>query len=372
MASLNDDQNRRNIFCTTGSLQERGLRHLARRVGGWWLLLPIALWAFAIVVGLELLPKTDMGTAALPTPSMRVIAPRIPTPFALQPKQPTSTPVAVQAPSIMPKVKNEGTPPQRKARTPDPNPSTDHFVVVDGASGAILFQRNAFEPVAPASLTKIMTGLLVVEYGKLDEKVRVDVDAGGYPDSCVMGLRINTEVGLRDLLYGLILASGNDAAVAIARHLTGGVGSAFMNKMNEKAAWLGLGGTHFENPHGFDEENHYSCPADMVTLARYAMQYPEFRKVVATRSYEVQSPTDKSSLENLNGILRAYPGSDGVKTGDTPEAGKCLVATAVRDGHRVYVAFMRSSSGSVPDGTLLLDWAFDSHYWGSTQSSPGQ
>lgn len=368
MSTFSDDPNRRTSFCDASPGKGGGLRRLARLVGGWWIVLPLALWAFAIAVASELLPRVNEQPPARPTPAIVVVAPRLPTPFSLQPKPPTSTPVVVQTASIMPKVKNKGGSPERKPRTADPKPSTDRFVVVDGDSGTILYQRNAFEPVAPASLTKIMTGLLVVEYGKLDETVKVNVDAGGYPDSCVMGLRINTEVGLRDLLYGLMLASGNDAAVAIARHLTGGNGAEFMKQMNEKASWLGLGGTHFENPHGFDEKNHYSCPADMVALARYAMQYPEFRKVVSTRSYEVQSPTDKRSLENLNGVLRSYPGTDGVKTGDTPEAGKCLVATAVRDSHRVYVAFMRSRSGSVPDGTLLLDWAFESHNWGASTS----
>lgn len=359
------DPNQRPPLRHRDSTPSGGLHRLAKLFGGWWILLPIALWLFAIAVALDLmtLPGIAQRPAAMPTPAPRVAAPLLPTALALQPRLATPTPSAVPTPSVMPPVKNEGPAPSRKPRSPDPKPSTNHFIVVDGISGTILFQRNAFEPIAPASLTKIMTGLLTVEYGKLNDTVKVNVDAGAFPDSNVMGLKQNTEVSLRDLLCGLMLASGNDAAVAIARHLTGGNGPAFMGKMNEKAAWLGLGGTHFENPHGFDEKDHYSCPADMVALARYAMQYPEFRRVVATRSYEVKGPYSSYTLENVNGILRAYPGADGVKTGDTPEAGKCLVATAVRDDHRVYVAFMRSAAGAVADGVLLLDWAFQSHSW---------
>ena len=271
---------------------------------------------------------------------------------------------------IRPRVVNRGAPPVRKPRTPDPEPSTDHFVVVDGESGAILYQRNAFETIAPASLTKIMTAVLAIEYGRLHEPVKVDVDAAAFPDSAVMGLRVDTEVKLEDLLYGLMLASGNDAAVAIARHIAG-TEAAFARRMNDKAAWLALGSTHFANPHGFDATDHYSCPIDMVALARYAMQYPKFREVVSSRSHQVVGPYDSYTLHNVNAILDAYPGADGVKTGDTPMAGRSLVGTAVRDGHRVYVAFMRSTAGAVSDGTLLLDWAFDSHLWAPSTPPEG-
>ncbi len=257
----------------------------------------------------------------------------------------------------------------RLPATPDPEPSTRHFIVVDGDSGAVLFQQNAYEPIAPASLTKIMTAVLAIEHGELSETVRVEVDAAAFPESAVMGLRANTEVSLRDLLYGMMLESGNDAAVAIGRHLAGS-GEAFAKMMNAKAAWLGLGATHFANAFGFDMEDHYSCPADLVTLARYAMQYPLFREVVATRSYQVHGPDGPYTLRNVNGLLSAYPWADGVKTGDTPMAGRSLVATAVRDGRRIYVAFMRSQNGSVADGTLLLDWAFDSHLWPSGRAMP--
>jgi len=139
--------------------------------------------------------------------------------------------------------------------------------------------------------------------------------------------------------------------------------------MNEKARWLGLNNTHFADPHGLDAPDHYSSPADMVEMARYAMQYPEFRQIVRSKSYDIQESNISYTIFNVNPLLGEYPGLDGVKTGFTDDAGKALVATAVRNGHRVYVAYMRSQDGAMADGTLLLDWAFDSFIW--PQDTPG-
>ncbi len=264
----------------------------------------------------------------------------------------------------MPPLVNRGMPPSRKPESPDPDPSTDHFIVVDGETGAILYQRNAFVPIAPASLTKIMTAVLAIEHGGLSDRVKVDVDQAAFEGSMVLGLKVNSQWSLRELLYGMLLLSGNDAAVAIGRHVAGS-DEAFAKMMNQKAAWLGLGGTHFANADGFDVGGQYSCPADMVTLARYAMQYPLFREIVATRSYQLHAPDGTRTIRNVNDLITAYPGADGVKTGDTPRAGRCLVGTAVENGHRVYVAFMQSGDGAVADGTLLLNWAFESHHWPS-------
>lgn len=270
---------------------------------------------------------------------------------------------------VMPPVINRGSPPARNPLSPDPEPSTQHFIVEDGESGAILFQQNAFTPVAPASLTKIMTALLAIERGHPSDMVRVDVDAAAFEGGSVMGLEAGSEVSLQDLLYGMMLLSGNDAAVAIARHIAGSE-EAFVRTMNDKAVWLRLGGTHFANPAGFDADGQYSCPADMVSLARYAMQYPLFREIVSTQSYQMHGPGKPSTIRNVNDILTAYPGADGVKTGDTPRAGRSSVATAIRNGHRVYVAFVRSSNGAVADGILLLDWAFGSHTWAAGPTMP--
>lgn len=293
---------------------------------------------------LEAARSADAQASARPT--------AVPTPPTLRP--PTSP--------TMPPVRSAGLAPVRKPGTPDPDPSTQHVVVVDGESGAILFQRNAFEPIAPASLTKIMTAILGIEYGNLSDRVHTDVSASSLPDSTLMGLEPWFDVTLEDLLYGLMLPSGNDAALAIGRYVSGS-DEAFVRLMNWKARWLGLECTNFTNPHGLDEPDHYSCPYDMVTMARYGMQYRAFRQLAAATRYDIRRSNISYTIYNLNPILGAYPGADGVKVGYTDEAGRSIVATAVKNGHRVYVAFMRSTAGLVPDTMELLDWAFDSFTW---------
>lgn len=263
---------------------------------------------------------------------------------------------------VMPRIVDTGAGPTRKPGAPDPNPSTDHVIVVDAASGAILFQRNAYEPIAPASLTKIMTAILGIEHGNLSDHVNVDVDARSFADSTVMGLEPGFDVTLEDILYGLMLPSGNDAATQISHYVAGNE-QAFVRLMNQKAVWLGLRATHFVNPHGLDASDHYSSPYDMVVMARYGMQYPVFQKLAAARSYDIRESNISYTVRNLNPLLGTYPGADGVKIGYTDNSGRSIVATATRNGHRVYVAFMKSADGLAQEAGLLLDWAFGSFTW---------
>ncbi|HEX2924399.1 MAG TPA: D-alanyl-D-alanine carboxypeptidase family protein, partial [Chloroflexota bacterium] len=286
------------------------------------------------------------STAVPPTPT--------PTPSTIRPfAVATARPVA-KGPII----------PSRKQGTPDPSPTTDHVIVVDGTSGEILFQRNAFEPIAPSSLTKIMTAILGIEHGPLSNFVPIDVNARDFSDSTVMGLEPGLHLTMRDLLYGLMLPSGNDAAVAIARYVAGNEDT-FVWLMNVKAKELGLHCTHFANPHGLDNPDHYSCPADMVTMARYGMQYEEFQKLAAAKTYDIRQDNISYTVSNLNPLLWSYPGADGVKIGYTDNSGRSMVASATKNGHRVYVAFMRSEAGLGPETTALMDWAFSSFDWGS-------
>lgn len=273
-----------------------------------------------------------------------------PTPFR-QPAIATAAPAPVGAQA-----------PVRKAGSQDPDPYTDHFILMDGATGAVLFEKNPNQPVAPASLTKIMTTILGIEYGKLDDRPSIDVDARKMVDSTLMGLEPGFDVSVLDLLYGVMLPSGNDAAIAVGRYVAG-TDDAFVRMMNQKAAWLGLKNTQFKNPHGLDAVGHYSSPYDMVVMARYAMQYPLFREISAARKWDIQGTNINYTIPNVNPILTAFPGADGIKTGFTDEAGRCLVGSAVRDGHRVYVAFMKSTAGAGPDGVYLMDWAFHSFDW---------
>jgi D-alanyl-D-alanine carboxypeptidase (penicillin-binding protein 5/6) len=177
----------------------------------------------------------------------------------------------------------------------------------------------------------------------------------------VMGLETGMRLTMRDLLYGLLLPSGNDAAVAIARRVAGDV-PAFVARMNARVRDLGLQDTHFTNPHGLDAAGHYSSAYDMAMLGRYALKEPLLAEIVRTRQY--QPEWSGPELWNGNLLLWLYPESDGIKTGWTETAGQTMVATAQRDGHRLFVAVL-GSQDRYSDVIRLLDWGFDNLAAGS-------
>jgi D-alanyl-D-alanine carboxypeptidase len=239
-------------------------------------------------------------------------------------------------------------------------PTAEGVSVVDGDSGAALYGKNPHERLAPASLTKIMTAIVAVENGRLDDRITVDVDSNrlaATTESTVMGLMPGQTVTLETLLYGLMLPSGNDAAIAIARHI-GGSEQRFVQMMNDKARALGLQDTQFKNPHGLDVDGHYSSAYDLAAMSRYGMQNPTFYNLAVARHWT----GDGFELWNLNRLLGLYPGADGVKVGFTDNAGRCLVGSAVRDNHRVVVAVLRSMD---PTGETraLLDYSFNGFRW---------
>ena len=223
---------------------------------------------------------------------------------------------------------------------------TPKMIVTDGTdTSQVFYERLADEQAYPASTTKIMTCILALESGDLDATFTVgeEVKKGFTEHSSLMGLEIGETVCLRDLLYGLMLVSGNDAAAAIAVHLSGSI-SGFADRMNAKAAELGMTGTHFVNPHGVHNDEHYTTARDMAKLASYALQNETFRQIVSTASYTVQ-PTNMHAearvLQNTNKLINTLPTDTesclyeyaiGIKTGDTAKAGKCLVAAAEKDG----------------------------------------
>jgi D-alanyl-D-alanine carboxypeptidase (penicillin-binding protein 5/6) len=214
--------------------------------------------------------------------------------------------------------------------------------------------------MAMASCTKMVTAILALERGHLDDQVKVDVDGLKMAiemESTVMGLHPGETVTLETLLYGLMLPSGNDAAVAIARHIAGSE-SAFVDLMNAKVRELGLEDTQFVNSHGLDAKGHYSSPFDQASIARYGMRNPVFARIVAAKEYSGEG----YQLWNANRLLWNYPGADGVKPGFTDEAGSALVASATRNGHRVITTVIKANSAAV-DSVPLLDWAFKSFSW---------
>jgi D-alanyl-D-alanine carboxypeptidase len=248
----------------------------------------------------------------------------------------------------------------RFGATPAPPITAGAAVVVDGESGRVLFDLHAHEQRSPASTTKIMTGILAVERGELDRLVVSETDGSRMLGSSVMGLRAGVPISVRDLLYGLMLPSGNDAALELARAVDGSV-PAFVDRMNAKAAELGLRDTQFQNPHGLDGRAHYSSAYDLAMLGRYAMANPEFAAIAASPAWHLAPPSDYD-LYNGNSLLARYPGADGIKIGWTNRAGWTLVASAVRDGRRLYVTVLKSADRD-GDASALLDWAYASHEW---------
>ena len=227
--------------------------------------------------------------------------------------------------------------------------------VVDDSCGDLLFDKNAHRRVPPASITKIVTALVAVETTDADDIVTVNVDNFFAGDGTVMGLETGMRLSMRVLIYGLLLPSGNDAAVAIARRVAGDV-PAFVGRMNAKVRDLGLEDTHFTNPHGLDAAGHYSSAYDMAMLGRYAYKEPLIAEVVRTKQY--QPSWEGPELWSGNLLLWLYPEADGMKTGWTEKAGQTMVATAQRNGHRLFVAVM-GSQDRYTDVIRLLDWGFE-------------
>ena len=206
--------------------------------------------------------------------------------------------------------------------------SAHSAILMDAATGQVLYEKNSHEKSLIASTTKIMTGLLAAESGRLSETVIIPPEAVGIEGSSLY-LKAGERLTVEQLLYGLMLHSGNDAAVALALHLSGNVED-FVDRMNEKAAELGLTETHFANPNGLDDEGNYGTAHDLAVLAAAALENEVFRQVVSTKTYTV----GQRQLTNHNKLLWRYEGAMGVKTGFTKAAGRLLVSAAERQGRR--------------------------------------
>ena len=223
--------------------------------------------------------------------------------------------------------------------------------MLDAVSGRVLFERNAKEQSLIASTTKIMTALIVCEQCNVLDRMRIPKEAVGIEGSS-MYLQEGEILTLQELLYGLMLSSGNDAAVALAIYC-GGTVEGFAELMNDKARNLGLSGTHFENPNGLDAPGHYSTARDLAVLAAYAMENPIFRKTVSAKSVKV----GERYLTNHNKLLWRVEGADGVKTGYTQAAGRILVSSAQRDGRRL-IAVTIDDPDDWKDHAALLEEGF--------------
>lgn len=246
-------------------------------------------------------------------------------------------------------------PPPPLRDLPVPRVSATAAVVLDEPSGAVLYDKGGDLPLPIASLTKIATAMAVLESGiSLDTVVTVDVDSRWMRGSSVMGLHAGDQFTVRDLLYGLMLHSGNDAALALARAVDGS-DAAFVERMNDLVRRLGLENTHFVDPHGLASRNHYSTAHDLALLARYAMANTTFAELARADRWMAYGSRE-IPLHNVNSFL-GYPGADGVKTGFTYRAGRTLVASATRDGRRLFAVLLNAPERDA-DAAALLDWAF--------------
>ena len=229
--------------------------------------------------------------------------------------------------------------------------SAEKAILMDGMTGSVLYEKNADSQSLIASTTKIMTALIICEQCNVLDRMRIPKEAVGIEGSS-MYLREGEVLTLQELLYGLMLRSGNDAAVALAIYC-GGTVECFAELMNDKARVLGMTESHFVNPNGLDAPDHYSTAKDLAILAAYAMDNPIFRKTVSTKNVKV----GERSLTNHNKLLWRVDGADGVKTGYTKAAGRILVSSATRGGRRL-IAVTINAPDDWNDHAGLLETGF--------------
>ena len=225
--------------------------------------------------------------------------------------------------------------------------------VIDSFTGEFLFLKNENAIQYPASSTKILTALLVIESGDLDKPVTVDIsDTKVEPTK--LDLQPGEEYTRRQLIYGLMLKSANDVAMALARDNAGSI-EAFAEKMNRRAAELGATNSHFLNPNGLHNPDHYTTAHDLALIARAAMEQPFFRQIVSTIYYTWKSPSGPIyQLRNHNRLLRHFAGCNGLKTGYTRAAQQVLVSSALRDEHEVISVVLHTDKPGIWDDSKLL------------------
>ena len=251
-----------------------------------------------------------------------------------------------------------------------PGVSAHAAVLMEASSGDVLMDTRAHEHLPMASTTKIMTALVALEHSDLAKSVKISDKAVGVEGSSVY-LKAGEVLTMEQLLCALMLESANDAAAAIAIEVAGDIES-FAAMMNETAARIGLTDTHFTNPHGLDNAEHYSSAYDLAILTRYALQNPDFARIVSTYKMNIPLNGDEGIrvLINHNRMLKYYDGAIGVKTGYTKRCGRCLVSAATRDGVTM-IAVTLSAPDDWRDHTAMLDYGF-SLYECAELAQPGQ
>ncbi|MFD2611967.1 D-alanyl-D-alanine carboxypeptidase family protein [Paenibacillus gansuensis] len=235
--------------------------------------------------------------------------------------------------------------------------SAKGYALIDVTSGRILASRQGDTKMRIASLTKVMTAIVAIENGRLSDKVKVSRNAYAKEGSSIY-LKLGEEMSLENLLYGLMLRSGNDAAVAIAEHVGASL-DGFVHMMNQKAEEIGMVNTHFDNPHGLDTDTHYSTANDMARLTAYSMKNPVFRQISGTKLKKAPNPNEEWDYvwRNKNKMLYLYEGADGGKTGYTKLAGRCLISSATR-GTQQLAAVTLNAPDDWSDHRRMFDYGF--------------
>lgn len=306
-------------------------------------------------------PSDAVRSAAVtvsPTDAPATPAPEL-TPTASPPPSPIPPPTPSPTPAPPP-----GPPPPHKVRdVAPPVVLARAAVVIDGDSGAVLFEKDAHTPMPPASTTKILTALLTLEHSDLDEQIDITLDPARTYWGSVMGLRDGDRFSIRDLLYGLMLPSGNDAAYVLASHIAG-TERDFAGMMNDRMRSLGLTENSFVNASGLGRVPNANLISayDLAQVSRVAMMNPEFARLAGTKSWTARG-SRAIGMGNLNELLFRYPGADGVKIGwGGPSAGNTIVGSSVRSGHRLFVALLNTPDRA-GESAALLNWAFAGFAW---------
>lgn len=242
-----------------------------------------------------------------------------------------------------------------------PNLNARSAILYDVTYDRILYEKNSKQRRANASTTKMITALVAYENGNLDDMVEVSKNAAMTGGSSI-NLKTGDKITLGDLIKGLLIHSGNDAAVAIAEHISGNVES-FSELMNEKAEEIGAVDTHFVTPHGLDEENHFSTAYDLMTIGKEILKNTYLSGIISQKSIEITINGNSRTLNSTNEMLSYYDGANGIKTGYTGNAGRCLVSSAKQDGRQLISVVLGcdSKKNRTVDSIRLLDYGFQNY-----------
>jgi len=238
-------------------------------------------------------------------------------------------------------------------------------LLMDLDTGIVMYEKNPDQQLPMASLTKIMTAVLILDSHRLDEVVTIDDDFNSMGELGVrMWLQKYEKITVESLLTGLLVPSAGDAAMALAKYHSGSV-EAFMEAMNNKARMLNLKNTNFVNPHGIDAENHYSSAYDLAILTKYALRNKDFRRIVRISGATVTSANGQisHSLEGTNYLLNSYLDIRGVKTGTTDAAGESLINLAHNTNGKEVIVVLLNSPSRFQESKSIIDWAFRNFLW---------